>query len=80
MSGQGVLLLHPMFLSNLCQSLCSIRNFRYSLIKKHMRKDEEGKLSAVQHLTASAEAGKFLMNRRVSVLTQDPLWAHGARS
>jgi hypothetical protein len=45
-----------------------------------MRKDEEGKLSAVQHLTASAEAGKFLMNKRVNVLTHDALWAHGARS
>jgi hypothetical protein len=30
---------------------------RYSLIKKHMKKNEEGKLSPFQHLTASAEAG-----------------------
>lgn len=30
----------------------------YSLIKKYMTKDEQGKLSAVQHLTASAEAGE----------------------
>jgi solute carrier family 25 folate transporter 32 len=29
----------------------------YSLIKKYMTKDDQGKLSAVQHLTASAEAG-----------------------
>lgn len=32
--------------------------FRYSLIKKHMKKDDQGKLSAFQHLLASAEAGK----------------------
>lgn len=30
----------------------------YSLIKKYMTKDDQGKLSAVQHLTASAEAGQ----------------------
>ncbi|CEI96822.1 hypothetical protein RMCBS344292_10973 [Rhizopus microsporus] len=30
----------------------------YSLIKKYMKKDSQGKLSPVQHLTASAEAGK----------------------
>lgn len=38
--------------------------YRYSLIKKHMKKDEEGKLSAVQHLTASAEAGKQLKRQK----------------
>lgn len=30
----------------------------YSLIKNCMNKNEDGTLSAVQHLTASAEAGK----------------------
>jgi hypothetical protein len=30
------------------------------MIKKHMKKDKEGKLSPIQHLTASAEAGKYL--------------------
>ncbi|GAA5812664.1 hypothetical protein MFLAVUS_006121 [Mucor flavus] len=40
----------------------------YSLIKKYMTKDDEGKLSAVQHLTASAEAGAL------TALMANPLW------
>ncbi|KAI7887896.1 mitochondrial carrier domain-containing protein [Mucor mucedo] len=40
----------------------------YSLIKKYMTKDEQGKLSAVQHLTASAEAGAL------TALMANPLW------
>lgn len=36
------------------------RMIRYSMIKKYMTKDKEGKLSPIQHLTASAEAGKHL--------------------
>lgn len=35
---------------------------RYSLIKKHMKKDENGKLSAIQHLTASAEGGRVMIH------------------
>lgn len=42
-----------------CRYTLLFPNLRYSLIKKHMRKNEEGKLSPVQHLTASAEAGMF---------------------
>lgn len=40
----------------------------YSLIKKYMKKDDQGKLSAVQHLTASAEAGAL------TALMANPLW------
>ncbi|CAO3617015.1 unnamed protein product [Mucor hiemalis] len=40
----------------------------YSLIKKYMKKDDEGKLSAVQHLTASAEAGAL------TAIMANPLW------
>ncbi|KAI8977071.1 mitochondrial folate carrier protein Flx1 [Mycotypha africana] len=40
----------------------------YSMIKKYMRKDDEGKLSAVQHLLASAEAGAL------TALMSNPLW------
>lgn len=36
----------------------------YSLIKKYMTKDDEGKLSAVQHLTASAEAGNLRWKKK----------------
>ncbi|CAO3643947.1 unnamed protein product [Cunninghamella echinulata] len=40
----------------------------YSLIKKHMKKDDQGKLSAFQHLLASAEAGA------VTAVMTNPLW------
>ncbi|KAG2182116.1 hypothetical protein INT43_007043 [Umbelopsis isabellina] len=40
----------------------------YSLIKKHMTKNEEGKLSPFQHLTASAEAGA------ITAVFTNPLW------
>ncbi|CEG64099.1 hypothetical protein RMATCC62417_01134 [Rhizopus microsporus] len=40
----------------------------YSLIKKYMKKDSQGKLSPVQHLTASAEAGAL------TALMANPLW------
>ncbi|KAG0172945.1 hypothetical protein DFQ28_008501 [Apophysomyces sp. BC1034] len=40
----------------------------YSLIKKYMTKDDQGKLAAWQHLLASAEAGA------VTALMTNPLW------
>ncbi|KAI9476123.1 MAG: mitochondrial carrier domain-containing protein [Benjaminiella poitrasii] len=40
----------------------------YSLIKKYMEKDQDGKLSAVQHLVASAEAGAL------TAFMANPLW------
>ncbi|KAI7903264.1 mitochondrial carrier domain-containing protein [Cokeromyces recurvatus] len=40
----------------------------YSLIKKYMEKDQSGKLSAIQHLTASAEAGAL------TAFMANPLW------
>ncbi|RCH95725.1 hypothetical protein CU098_010124 [Rhizopus stolonifer] len=40
----------------------------YSMIKKYMSKDNEGRLSPVQHLTASAEAGAL------TALIANPLW------
>ncbi|CAO3613714.1 unnamed protein product [Cunninghamella blakesleeana] len=40
----------------------------YSLIKKHMKKDDQGKLSAFQHLLASAEAGA------ITAIITNPLW------
>ncbi|KAG1141373.1 hypothetical protein G6F36_015705 [Rhizopus arrhizus] len=40
----------------------------YSMIKKYMTKDKEGKLSPIQHLTASAEAGAL------TALVANPLW------
>lgn len=42
--------------------------YRYSMIKKYMSKDNEGRLSPVQHLTASAEAGAL------TALIANPLW------
>lgn len=45
-----------------------MQKFRYSLIKKYMKKDDGGKLSAVQHLTASAEAGAL------TAMMANPLW------
>ncbi|KAI8367530.1 mitochondrial FAD carrier protein [Radiomyces spectabilis] len=40
----------------------------YSLIKKYMKKDDQGKLAAWQHLVASAEAGA------VTAMMTNPLW------
>ncbi|KAJ8651831.1 hypothetical protein O0I10_012595 [Lichtheimia ornata] len=40
----------------------------YSLIKKHMKKDENGKLSAIQHLIASAEGGAL------TAFMTNPFW------
>ncbi|KAI8085000.1 flavin-adenine dinucleotide transporter [Halteromyces radiatus] len=40
----------------------------YSLIKKQMKKDDQGKLAAWQHLLASAEAGA------ITAIMTNPLW------
>ncbi|KAI8328290.1 mitochondrial carrier domain-containing protein [Blakeslea trispora] len=40
----------------------------YDLAKRHMQKDDEGKLSPVQHLIASAEAGAL------TALMANPIW------